>query len=91
MEQNNIETYLGTFDENSFVKFPLHIALNCLELHKDRVEDLTEVLNDKEYLDKYCEDNNITYQDAAVDLEIAILDLKEAEQFLVLHSLEKMN
>jgi hypothetical protein len=91
MEQNSIETYLGSFNENSFIKFPLHLALNCLELHKDRVDDLTEVFNDKEYLDKYCNDNNITYEDAAVDLEIAILDLKETEQFLVLHSLEKMN
>ena len=90
-QNNNIETYLGTFDENSFVKFPLHIALNSLDLYRQRVEDLTEMLNDKEYLEEYCEDNNITYQDAITDLEIAIFDLREAESFLILASLEKLN
>ena len=91
MEQNNIETYLGSFNENSFIKFPLHLALNCLELHSQLVDDLTEIFNHKDDLDRYCQDNNITYNDAAVDLEIAIQDMKEIEQFLTLQSLEKLN
>jgi hypothetical protein len=86
-----INTDLGSFDENAMIKLPLHIALTAVEIHRDYVAYLEEVLSDKNTLDEYCEAENLTYMDVATDLDIAIIEMQEIEGFLRLHSLEKMN
>jgi hypothetical protein len=86
-----IQTDLGSFDENAVIKLPLHISLTSVEMHRDYVSYLQEIVSDKQTLEQYCQNKNLTYTDVATKLNVAIIEMQEIESFLKLQSLEKMN